>query len=592
MGKPGVFKKINGKDQTVTPFKVYKSWRYTSTSSLQTDGIDLLYAVKPDQAVYSGNKVTLGTWQTSLDSGSLLINKANNKEASVIWQSLYHLYYKRAGHPAETFGYADPYAIERTLFDEALVFSIPQKKFGEAIKPNSVKLKIKNTVLNTSPIVLADDGSGNLIDTSLSSSIAGEVLYVGFDKLTYSPNYRASFNLNNSQLPGSLIDIKVDSINPNLTSKGNVWISSNKFTNNYYTYIKNWGNTALFTTASYIRVPADDSFNFKQTDDFAIAFYFNPYMRPTDTYGQIVSKRTTGTGQYMSENKVYTGDVNYNSGQYPFDIYFNGSGSLITCNTSTGAKTTTVSSSLTAQLVTGSGYVPPHITLQKTGSNLQLYVNGTLSNSQILPTDGNFYNNSDLFIGSLGLDKNGNGYNSFKGFLNDFFIFNKALTQNEITQLSDPSYKMTTNTNAVGNVFYEHGLIVISDPRPNYSSSGSIRTFNNFVYDRNTLATPANYLDAGIEVNYNSTITLYEHEYVCKIKEDEFNFTSNATIRLNNDLNSEIPKSMVSNDNFAPYITTLGLYNDAGQLIAVGKLGTPIRKRDNVDMNIIVKFDV
>ena len=66
----------------------------------------------------------------------------------------------------------------------------------------------------------------------------------------------------------------------------------------------------------------------------------------------------------------------------------------------------------------------------------------------------------------------------------------------------------------------------------------------------------------------------------------------NFSIRLNNDLNSEIPKSMVSNDNFAPYITTLGLYNDAGQLIAVGKLGTPIRKRDNVDMNIIVKFDV
>ena len=122
MGKPGVFKRINGQDQTITPFKVYKSWRYTDTGSLQSDGIDLLYALKPNPAIYSGNKVTLDTWQTSLDSGSLLINLANNKEAAVIWHSLNHLYYKRAGKPAETFGYADPYAIERTLFDEAMVY--------------------------------------------------------------------------------------------------------------------------------------------------------------------------------------------------------------------------------------------------------------------------------------------------------------------------------------------------------------------------------------------------------------------------------------------------------------------------------------
>ena len=91
---------------------------------------------------------------------------------------------------------------------------------------------------------------------------------------------------------------------------------------------------------------------------------------------------------------------------------------------------------------------------------------------------------------------------------------------------------------------------------------------------------------------YNSTVTLYEHEYICRAKEDEFNFTSNCTIRQNNDENSEVTKEFVSNEHFAPYITTVGLYDKYGRLLAIGKLGTPIHKRDDVDLNLIVRFDM
>ena len=594
MGKPGVFKRINGQDQTITPFKVYKSWKYTNTGSLQNDGIDLLYALKPNQNVYSGNKVTLDTWQTFLDSGSLLINNANNKEASVIWHSLNHLYYKRAGKPSETFGYADPYAIKRTLFNEAMVYSIPQRKFGESIKPGSVKLNYRNISLNAISMSLIDDGKGNLIDTALSSSISKEVLHLGFDSMTYCSNYAANFNLTSSQQPGNLIEFQIDSINPNLTAKGNPWINNFSFLNNYYTSsigsIFNWGNDAFFTTASYIRIPNDDSFNFKQTDDFALSFWIGKYSNFPEIQ-QVISKRTTGNGQYMVDKKVYTGDVNYNSSQYPFDIYFpSGSGipaNQIYCKNSNGNKITIVSGTFTTN-------TENHVVLQKTGSIFQLYIGGALVNQATLPSDGNFYNNSDLFIGSLVLDSNGNGYNSFKGTFDEFFIFNKGLTQNEINQLADTgSFSMTTNTNVVGNVFYEHGLIVISDPRPKYSSTGSSATFNNFIYNKNTGLTPTNYFDnSKFSLEFNSTVTLYEHEYVCKLKDDEFNFTANPTIRLNNDVNSQIPKSIVLNDSFAPYITTVGLYNDAGQLLVVGKLGTPIQKRDNVDTNIIIRFDI
>jgi hypothetical protein len=598
MGKPVAFKKINGQERTVTPFKVYKSWRYTDTGSLQNDGLDVLYAIKPNPAVYSGNKVTLDTVQTNLDSGSFLINSANNKEASVIWYSLNHLYYKRAGIPAETFGYADPYAIERTLFNEATVYSIPQRKFGEIIKPGSVKLNFRNTGINATSMSLIDDGKGNLIDSELSSSISNQVLHLGFDAMTYCPNYAPNFDLSTSQQIGSLIDFQLDSINPNLTAKGNAIINNSTFSNNYYTStiasIFPWGNDAFFGSASYIRIPNDDSFNFKQTDDFALSFWVSEFLAPTLQIQQIISKRTTGIGQYMIDNKVYTGDINYNASQYPFDIYFfkgpGGSPNQLICRNSNGSVITTLSSSVSIN-------TENHVVLQKTGSEFQLYVGGALVQQHTLPSDGNFYNNADLFIGSLGLNSSGNGYNSFKGTFDEFFIFNKGLTQSEITQLADSSsYAMTTNTNVVGNVFYEHGLIVVSDPRPKYCSTGSINTFSNSIYFLKggiTFTPTSNYLDdTNFKLEYNSTVTLYEHEYICKLKEDEFNFTTNPTIRLNNDVNSEIPKAIVSNNSFAPYITTVGLYNDAGELLAIGKLGTPIQKRDNVDTTIIVRFDI
>ena len=40
-----------------------------------------------------------------------------------------------------------------------------------------------------------------------------------------------------------------------------------------------------------------------------------------------------------------------------------------------------------------------------------------------------------------------------------------------------------------------------------------------------------------------------------------------------------------------PYITTIGLYNDKSQLLAIGKLSQPIQKRDDIDMNFIVRWD-
>ncbi|MTA41158.1 MAG: hypothetical protein F2563_05010 [Actinobacteria bacterium] len=234
---------------------------------------------------------------------------------------------------------------------------------------------------------------------------------------------------------------------------------------------------------------------------------------------------------------------------------------------------------------------PTHVLIQQTGSNFQLYVNGTLAGSDTLAS-GNIQNQADIFLGSLGIDATtGNGLQGFRGEIDEFLMFSKALTASEILQLSSTNSLdlMVTNNNSVGNVFYGQGMIVISDPRPKY---GTITTklFNDRLYNTVTQTTQSATLST-LEFSYNSTVTLYEHEYICRIKQDEFNFTANPTIRQNNDANSELPKSFVSNSEFSPYVTTVGLYNKNGELVAIGKLATPIKKRDTVDLNIIVRFD-
>jgi hypothetical protein len=588
MANPGVFKKISEQDRNITPYKVYRSWRYESTSSLDSSGIDRLVAIKPNPLTYDGAKVTLDTWQTELDSSSLYINSANDKEASLIWYSLNHLYYKRAGRPFETFGYADPAAIERTIFDEASVLSIPQKQFGESIKPGSVKLILQNSQLYPNSMSLYDDGKGNLIDSALSSSISNEILYLGFNAMTYSEfwsdNAAAVWPSSNNVSSKIQTDTTIQDLN--VTGK-NIYIANSEQIYNlfgkYTTYP--YGNSAMFNSNSYIRIPNDDSLNFKRSEDFAIGMWIGHDSTPSaNNLVTVLSKQSTGKHIVKSKKGVnQLVDYNFLISQYPYDVRII-SGSTIECRQSNGAVVTSITGSLLPNNLN-------HILLQKTGSNFELYLNGNLTESKPIGTE-NFHNQADIFIGSLGLKNNGDVNQGFVGCVDEFLMFKKALTSTEINQLSYTGSKdlMTSNTNAVGNIFYEHGIITISDPRPKYGTS-AYRMFDDKLFNYKTGINRAGYLSKFL-LEYNSTVTLYEHEYICKAGEDEFNFTLNDTIRVDNNESGDIPKAFVANTHFSPYITTVGLYDQYGRLLAIGKLGTPIKKRDDVDLNIIVKFDM
>ena len=171
-----------------------------------------------------------------------------------------------------------------------------------------------------------------------------------------------------------------------------------------------------------------------------------------------------------------------------------------------------------------------------------------------------------------------------------------------------------------GNVFYDRGLIVI--------------THN--VTDGSTLST--------FDLSYRSTMTIYENEIFLSVLENEFNVSQNPTAvheiggskidvvtnRRDKKLSSnefttssfyqpgaryiknstypyvsEIDTTKIGSfdDYFysgsvdptgsylAPFITTIGLYDDELNMVAVAKLPKPIKSLPDYPVNFIVRFD-
>ena len=48
---------------------------------------------------------------------------------------------------------------------------------------------------------------------------------------------------------------------------------------------------------------------------------------------------------------------------------------------------------------------------------------------------------------------------------------------------------------------------------------------------------------------------------------------------------------VVTHSLFSPYVTTVGLYNNEYELIAVGKLARPIKKSDKHATSFVVRLD-
>lgn len=175
-------------------------------------------------------------------------------------------------------------------------------------------------------------------------------------------------------------------------------------------------------------------------------------------------------------------------------------------------------------------------------------------------------------------------------------------------------------SNVKGNIFYDRGLIVLTDG----------------IIDGSTLSS--------FDISYRSTMTIYENEIFLSVNENEFNVSQNPTAvhevgGIKNTISITKPGSRLIDQEYisqsiyqpgskyikdkshpiissidgvsvgsfddyevsgstdqtgsylAPFITTIGLYDDENNMVCVAKLPQPIKSLPDYPVNFIVRFD-
>ena len=124
----------------------------------------------------------------------------------------------------------------------------------------------------------------------------------------------------------------------------------------------------------------------------------------------------------------------------------------------------------------------------------------------------------------------------------------------------------------VGDIIYEHGIAIISNFEPSSRPT--------------TLVTSEN-----VTCSFQSTMTIYESQYKCTFSPNEYTYTQNPSA-ITGSSNSGVVYDFLTGSYFQPYITTVGLYNNANQLVAVGKLSQPLQSSNVTDTTILVNLDL
>jgi hypothetical protein len=88
--------------------------------------------------------------------------------------------------------------------------------------------------------------------------------------------------------------------------------------------------------------------------------------------------------------------------------------------------------------------------------------------------------------------------------------------------------------------------------------------------------------------SFSSSYTLYETQYKCTIGADEFNYSNNPSIISGSEGQLY---DFATGSFFAPYVTTVGLYDNSYNLLAVGKLAKPLPTSRTTDTTILINFD-
>lgn len=123
-------------------------------------------------------------------------------------------------------------------------------------------------------------------------------------------------------------------------------------------------------------------------------------------------------------------------------------------------------------------------------------------------------------------------------------------------------------------------------------------------------------IEPNFDVKFKNNHVVYETFIKCTVKDYEFNASYNPTLLsgsqgvitpFSSSANSNIvfvspqdnwgtlkdfATGSISGSEFSPYVSTIGLYNDAQELLAVAKMAAPIPLSPDTDQTFLVKWDL
>ena len=551
---PTVFRPIRSNDFQRRAFKAYKNYRITNVGFTTSSGY------VHHNAIYRRLPINIGHAAETFPTNSL-----DNTNQHVVWHSLNHRYYKFPNDPVRSAELTNASKTFKNLYRSASCLIAPYFEVGERIKPGSVT----GTFTNGHTYTLFDDGNGNLLDTAINSSSfassSRNIFYMSFNK----------------------------EFNPQISNQSNIQIVDGVTTTGISLVS---GLSARFTaTNSHIRINHESIFDkFNIHDDWTISFWSKITPVASSTHFPLISKGGVRKKiKFDQKNSIYRtqDDISsmigitgsYDNVRTPFVIGFesnNSSGSWH-FQSSNGSNSLHIQTDFADYKASDSDW--KHIAVRNSSSFCQIFIDGVASDASGSIPAGVTSNDSDIIIGSF----ISGSMISPNSDLAEIRIYDYAVNSTGLSSLANRNYLTGElyQTSVAGNVFYRNGEIVISSPMPKYNT-GSGAFGNTF------------------DVSYKGTHTIYENEVLVRIPKDQFNVSMNPTatytpatnkLLSRSEQSGSLPgdhrKTMFTSGLVYPYITTIGLYNNDAQLVAISKLAQPIQKRDDIDMNFIIRWD-